>query len=208
MSNSMQHNNGCQMAVIDTETTGLNPFYHEMIQLAILPLDSNLNPRKDVSPFYLELQIEHPERIDPAAMTVNRQELAKIGQRGFDRLAAQGMLEHWIDTLGLPYTGGGSRKRIIPIGHNYSFDEAFMKAWLGNDFYSEFFDGRFRDTMTIAAFHNDKDAFHAQKIRFNKLKLSWIANQFNIPYKDAHDALADCSITAQVYKAFCQEGLM
>ena len=55
MGNSMQHWNGNQLCVVDVETTGLDLFWHEIIQLCILPLDSDINPRTDVSPFYINL---------------------------------------------------------------------------------------------------------------------------------------------------------
>lgn len=208
MPNSMQHLNGAQMCVIDTETTGLTPFFHEVIQVAIVPLDSTLEPRRDVSPFYIELKPDHPDRIDPQAMTVNRMKAAKIGQRGFDRFAAQGMLERWVDTLGLPYFPSGGRKRLIPVGHNYGFDQMFMIHWLGFDLYSEIFDSRFRDTMIVAAYLNDNASFHAREIEFNKLKLSWLANKLKVPLEDAHDALGDCVATAKIYKKLVLRGLL
>ena len=65
MGTSMIHWNGHQLCAIDTETTGLDPNYNEIIQICILPLDSNIKPRKDVFPFYIEIVPDHPERASP-----------------------------------------------------------------------------------------------------------------------------------------------
>ena len=113
MSNSMQHWNGDQMCVMDTETTGLDPNWHEMIQIALLPLDSNLNVRKDVLPFYIELIPEHPERADPEAMSVNKQKFTDIAIRGHDREAAKDLLVEWIKKLGLPCTKYGTDRKSV-----------------------------------------------------------------------------------------------
>ena len=79
MANSMQHWNGNQVCAIDTETTGLDPLYDEILQLAIIPLDSNFEVRKDVMPLEIFMKPEYPERIKPEAMQVNRLDL-EIGR--------------------------------------------------------------------------------------------------------------------------------
>ena len=53
---SMETWNGNQMAVIDVETTGLRPYFNEIVQICILPLDSNCDPRKDILPFYINIK--------------------------------------------------------------------------------------------------------------------------------------------------------
>ena len=200
MSNSMQHWNGNQVCVIDTETTGLDPLWHEIIQICILPLDSNFNIRKDVMPFYIDLIPDHPERIDKNAMKVNRLKMAEIGKRGFDRLAAIDMLEGWIKKLGLPCTKYGTPKRIIPLGQNYGFDRGHIQKWLGMELYNTFFDYHYMDTMITANYLNDKAAMHAEKVPFSKISLAWLCNVLKVVNEKAHDALHDCMATAEVYK--------
>ena len=207
MANSMYHWNGSQICAIDTETTGLNPHFHEIIQLCILPLDSNLYPRQDVLPFYVEIIPENPERIDPEAMKVNKLNLEKLLRNGFDQEKVKDLLEQWIEKLGLPYTKYGNRKKIIPLGQNYAFDKAFIINWLGAELYNEFFHYHHRDTMCAAAYLNDKAAMHAEKVPFSKLKLTWLAYKLNIEYNNKHDALDDCRVTAEVYRKLLKRGL-
>ena len=208
MSNSMIHMNGNQPCVIDTETTGLNPNYHEMIQICILPLDSNFKPRKDVFPFYIEMIPEHPERADPKAMEINRLNFAKIAQRGHDRYKAKDMFEEWVVKLKLPSTKYGRRKQILPLGQNYGFDKGFIEAWLGNEMYNEFFHYGIRDTKIAATYLNDRAAMHAEKIPFPKLSLGSLAKRLNVIHEKAHDALSDCQTTAEIYRQLLMQGLL
>jgi DNA polymerase III epsilon subunit-like protein len=207
-SKSMLHWNGDQVCVVDTETTGLRPGWHEIVQICILPLDSNFKPRQDAFPFYIEMKPDHPERTDPKAMQINKLSLAKISQRGKCREAAKELLEHWFDGLGLPMGKYGSRKRIIPLAQNWPFDKAFIEAWLGPETFGDFFHPRYRDTMAVANYLNDHAAMHAETVPFSKTNLAWLAKQYEISHNRAHDALADCLTTAEVYRKMTQRGMM
>ena len=199
------------MCAIDVETSGRDPSYHEIVEICILPLDVNLAPRKDVNPFNIHLIPEHPERIAPAATKCHGKHLAQIMNHGFDRFSAIGLLETWIDKLGLPFTKSKSKNqrcKIIPLGHNLPFDIPFIKRWLGNEQYNDWFFGHHRDTMQIALYLNDHAAQHAETVPFSKVGLAWLANQFNIEHDTLHEALTDCRVTAEIYKKMLDKGLM
>jgi len=208
MPKCMQHWNGNQVCVIDTETTGLEPGWHDIVQVCILPLDSNFEPRQDVIPFYLNLKPDSPERADPEALKINGLKLAELAIKGIDTEKAKDLLDAWIEKLDLPYTKYGNRKRIIPLGQNYSFDLGFMKAWLGVDRYGELFDYHYRDTMPAALYLNDRAAMHAESVPFPKVNLRYLASTLKIPYERKHDALEDCRVTAIVYKRMVEQGLL
>lgn len=59
-SRSMQHLNGNLLCCIDTETTGLISGTHDIWQIAVLPLDENIQPLKGVFPFYMDIKIKDP----------------------------------------------------------------------------------------------------------------------------------------------------
>ena len=206
--NSMEHWNGAQMCAIDTETTGLDFNFHEVIQICILPLDSNILPRKDVQPFYLNIKPDYPERADPRAMKINRLKMAELIKNGHDSESAAELLHQWVEKLGLPYTKSGIRKHIIPVGQNYAFDMPFLKKWLGSDTYFEIFGYHYRDTMLTAAFMNDYQAYHAETVPFPKISLNYLCNMLNISSTDHHDSLADCVMTAEIYRTFVRQGIM
>ena len=208
MANSMVHWNGNQLCAIDTETTGLDPSIHEMIQICILPLDSDIKPRQDVIPFYMELKPENPECMSVEAFKITGIDIHKLCANGMDRMKAIDLLEEWIKKLDLPTTRGGYPKKIMPLGQNYAFDKAFMLKWLGFSTYEEMFFYHFRDTMTSALFLNDHAAVHGEDVPFKKVNLSWLAKQTNTPLERAHDALQDCLATAGVYRSLIHRGLV
>lgn len=206
MAKSMGHWNGHQLAVIDIETTGLDSAWHEMVQIAIVPLDSDIRVRNDVSIFYINLKPEFPERADPKAMQVNGLDVADLVLNGHDSERAKDMLVEWTDSLGLPYTKYGNRKKLIPLGQNYSFDKGFIEQWLGYDLYSTLFHYHYRDTQIAAAYVNDQAAMQAEKVPFNKINLAWLANKLNIANTNHHDALNDCRVTAEIYRQLLLRG--
>ena len=208
MGNSMQHWNGNLLCAIDTETTGLDPYWHEILQICILPLDSNIEPRKDIMPFYINLIPENPERAEKEALRKNRLNLVELMKTGFDKIKAIDMLEDWISKLGLSMTKYGNSKNIIPLGQNYAFDRAFMMGWLGVDLYNQYFHYHYRDTMIMANCLNDKAAMHAEKVPFSKTGLQYLCSTLKIKTENAHDSLSDCIATAKVYKQLVSGGLI
>lgn len=203
----MQHWNGNQLCAIDIETGGLDPSWHEILQICILPLDSNCEVRRDVLPFYIDLRPEHPTRVEPEARRINGISIERM-MRGHNQDKAKDLLENWVGKLGLPYTKYGNRKRIMPLGQGFHFDKAFLQVWLGVKSYSEIFDGRIQDTEVIASYLNNLAAMHAEKVPFSKVKLSWLCKELNVTLDRAHDAMADCLATAEVYRKLIQRSLL
>jgi DNA polymerase III epsilon subunit-like protein len=196
----MVHWNGHQLCVIDTETTGLDPYYCEMIQIAIVALDSDIKPRQDIVPFYIDIKPEHPERIEKGALEINKINLKRIMSHGFDKYKAIDLLEEWMKKLDLPVTSAGTPKKILPLGQNFGFDRGFMQMWLGRAQYDEWFHYHYKDTMIAAAFLNDRAAMKAEKVPFSKISLSWLCNVLKVHRERSHDALQDCLATAEVYR--------
>jgi hypothetical protein len=150
---------------------------------------------------------DYPDRADPEAFKVNKKRVEDIMINGFDKDTAMTLLEDWIQKLGLPITGSGRPKRIIPLGQNFAgFDKHFLIGWLGILQYNEWFDYHMPDTMVAAAYLNDRAAMRAEKVPFSKINLSYLASTLKIEHPRAHDALQDALTTARVYKAMLKMG--
>jgi DNA polymerase III epsilon subunit-like protein len=191
----MLHLNGNVLVVCDVETTGLRAGYNEITQVAFLPLGPDLKPKRDIVPFDLLLKIEHEERIDWDALRVTKTDFFKHQQVAMCKYEAADLFEDWVQKLKLP-----ERKRISPLAHNWKFDQSFIVDWLGHASFELFFDGRARDTMEAALYINDVYDNRNEPIPFPKVNLSYIASMLKIPHDRAHNALADCVITAEVYR--------
>lgn len=205
---AMTHFNNNMCCVIDTETTGLDPNFHEMVQLCIIALDSNFKPLKGISPFYINIKPNFPERADAKALEITKMDMAQIILSGFDRDKAVDMLETWIKKLGIKNNKYGTANKIMPLGHNYQFDMGFIKAWMGVDLYNDLFHYHYRDSMVTALYLNDRAGMRAEKIPYPKVNLQYLATTLGIKSERAHDALSDCQTTAEVYRTLVKSGAM
>ena len=186
------HNHNC-LASIDIEATGAFAGYHEIIQVAIVPLDDDLDPR-DCSPFNMFIKPDHPERAQKDAMNVNGLDLAWLDTCPEKDMVAN-TLEEWFRDRDFPMD-----KRMIPLTHNGLYDIPFIKDWLGEALYYRFFTFVGRDTMEAANYMNDQAAFKARPVPFSSVGLKSLCNNFGIILDGHHDALSDALATARVYK--------
>jgi len=186
---------GNLVCAVDTETTGLDPRKHDIIQIAILPLGPDLKPNKSYMPFNMHLKPGHPENIDPRAMKVNKIDLNWIMQHGVDPFQAADLLEEWFAKLNLPMY-----KRILVLGQNYCFDRGFILEWLGPQTYEYIFHYHYRDAMIAAMYINDRAASYGEKPPFNGISLNKLCNVLKVENIYAHDALEDCKMVAECYR--------
>jgi exonuclease I len=198
----MIHTNGHLLCAVDVETTGADPMIHEIFQLAILPLDSNLNVLRTVEPFYMNITPLDMEVIDPRALKITKTDLAYLIKHSLNTFVVMDLLDEWFNRLELPITTNQSKK-IMPVWSNGDFDKAMLISWLGKELYDTYFYFHERDTQHSALQINDRFYQHGDKVPFPKVGLSYLANCFDIDTSNAHDALADCLTTAEVYKKLC-----
>lgn len=204
------------MCAIDVETTGLDPMANDILEIAVVPLTYNLDPAPNIVPFHIMMKPESIDNIDFDAMrvlktydesmdnsdiTLSKERLIRAVSSGIEQTRAADLLVEWFEE----HVCLKPKKRIIPLAHNWIFDSAFLKQWMGPKSFDYLFDPRHRDTMTIAAFHNDYAEFDNRlELPFPKLKLSLLCNKLGIEQRRAHNALEDAVVTAQVYKRLLQ----
>lgn len=195
----MLHLNGNLLCAVDVETTGVTPGYHDLIQVAILPLDSNIKPLQTVVPFYMNLMPQRPENIDYKAQQVSKLTMLELMKNSVEPDVAEDMLAYWYDKLNLPLTTTG-QKKLMPLWSNGSFDKSFLLEWLGRERYDSIFSFHERDTQSLALYLNDRFYQHVEKVPFPKVGVKYLASCFGIINHKAHDALSDCFTTAEIYR--------
>lgn len=196
MSKNMIHLNGNILCAIDVETTGDVPGFHDMWQICILPVNEKWEARTDIVPFYCDLIIKRPENIILEAMK-NKQRFIDSQKNGLDPWVAVDLFDEWFQKLGI-----GLRKRICPLAQNWVFDRGFIQDWLGYEAFDQQFDARYRDTQAVALYLNDVADSEVEQYPFPKVNLSYLCSQLKVDHTGAHDALADCVATIEVYKKF------
>lgn len=197
------HLNGNLLCSVDFETTGRAAGYHEPIQIAVVPLDSNLCPIDGLSPFYTTIMPLHPERAEKQAGYVHGIPLSELLVDSPTPDKVQDMLIEWYERLELPFG-----KTIVPLAHNWAFESKFLQAWLGVDLADRLFHSHARDAMLYAVSLNDRAAFLGLSPPFNSVGLESLCRKFKIINQQSHDALCDALAEAEVYKALLQYELV
>lgn len=183
------------LAVLDLETTGLMPGYHDVVQIAVLPLEPiTLEPHPKYRPFYQNIQPRNPHRAEPKAMEVNGLDMDELMQCPTAEQVEDALIT-WFAGLQLPVG-----KRIVTLCQNSPFDLGFMRAWLGIEGFESIFSRRGRDTMYLASGIIDSEQFRGFQAPFNEVGLKQLCKHFGISLDNHHDAMADCIATAAVYR--------
>jgi DNA polymerase III epsilon subunit-like protein len=195
-----KHYNHNLLCAIDTETTGLTPGKHDIIQICVMPVTPDLKPNFDIPFFHLKIQPKRPEVLedeDPRNSKMNRPLISDAIINGMDPWTAVDRFDEWFKELHLP-----ERKQIIPLGCNYTFDKGFLLDWLGGYInYEHYFRNDFRDVQLAAGYINDCCDWHSEQIPFPKWKLTYLCHCLGIEHSHAHDAVHDCIATIAVYRA-------
>ena len=156
----MTHLAGHLLAAIDLETTGTQPGHHEIIQIAIVPLDKDIKPLPGVRPFYTNIKPGHPERESEAASKSTRFRCRNCCCTPRPDKVEDWLVE-WFEKLRLPF-----KRCLVPLAHNWAFESSFLKAWLGVSMVDQLFHSHARDSMLYAIAQNDRAVARANGRRF------------------------------------------
>jgi DNA polymerase III epsilon subunit-like protein len=213
----VEHLNGNILCVVDVETTGPTPRYHDIIEVCVMPLDKFLKPSNGVMPFNMNLVPMRKDNIDFEALRIQRKymdpetkdkicwkkdRIVDLTLKGCEPSRAADLFVEWWDKLKLP-----PFKRIMPIAHNWVFDREFIIDWLGYTTFDMCFDPRYRDTMAMSLYDNDIAGWHGVDFPFPKNNLAYLCSQLKIKRHASHTALDDCVATAEVYSAMVKNAL-
>jgi len=172
--------------VIDTETTGLYPDSHQLLTLGMVLIDADKPKLKFIQEKHV--LVKHDEyNISQTALRINNIDMEEHEKNATHASKAVLDVHDFIKENGLQKT---------PIlGHNVHFDQRFIMSL----FYKQESEYPFHhikeDTRYIWEGLKRKGKISQSK----NAKLGTLAEHFGIDYSKAHDAIADCKITAQVY---------
>jgi DNA polymerase III epsilon subunit-like protein len=188
-----------KFVVIDTETTGVYPPIHGLIQTACLVLDQKL---EIINTFCVDICPPKDKVIDKEALKVSGFDETRIA-KGISYKDFANQFTKFLSTYFSP------QNKANPIGQYYPFDHAFLYSVfteLGlQERLSDLISREFLDTKVIANFINQKAILQGKEAPFTITSLSKPGGLKDVlkvgQNHQAHDALGDCMATLEVLKA-------
>ena len=172
--------------ILDTETTGLSPRFNKTLTVGLLLINPT-KPKLEILN-QAHIFIKHNNyNSSVEAMKVNKIDIEQHNLHAVPPCKACNQINTFIQNNDAQHT---------PIvGHNIHFDKGFLSALFQQGETNSLLHTESEDTMKIW-----RDLQKQQIIPSHlRATLGTLAEHFNIDYTKAHDALADCHITAQVY---------
>lgn len=183
--------NPSKIYVIDTETTGTDPYRHAIIEATFIEVirGSGIGEYTLQNPVTLEFPMYNKAVIDPMAMRVNQISITDMG-----RASLANFFVNYTDS-NLEFGNA------MFIGANVMFDVNFLDAFFWNN-------RKMFERPTFFYKHLDlQAAFAGMKNAYGNLLTSEIAppslstmlKHYGIENPDAHTSLGDCEATANLF---------
>lgn len=196
------------LCVIEIKTSGPKPYFHDIVDLAILPVDGRFQPSKVFKPFHV---ISYPKRpkniVVGAGNNISRENLVRVLETGMMPDIATTLFHSWFTEMKLAKNG-----KLIPVAFNWSATLPFLEDWLGwscdtqkpvmYDYY--FCEGVYRDVIAINGYLQDMAWFNSVNLpfHFNETRKSLIMKIMEVEPSYAEGTYAACIDTANIFKAY------
>jgi len=167
---------------IDTETTGLIAGTHEIIELSLIIHDEFFLP---LHTFSCKVRPMRPELADPKALEKNKLSLTELKKEAVPSQVRNALCQWHEEVL--------EGIKLIPLGHNYSFDKSFLQLFLGMQ-YNNIFNRYYRDTVILAQALKDKGKLDIENLSLHNL------SKFFKCSEQIHRAEFDARLCLQIYK--------
>ena len=207
MANSMVHWNGNQMVAVSIVTTGTNPEYDDLLEVALLPIDSRLERRADILPMTIWVKPTLPFKISKARRT--RHSMSEYALYGLTQMTSLEVFEDWFTKLNIYTTKFGTTKKLIPIAYNYKETvEPFMRKWLGQYSYDDYFCDSAVDILTIIQYLNDRVGMRSLDYDYVRITETDILRKVSGFRYDTNEPLQKCLAVAKAYKRLVMKPIL
>ncbi|MBT6690624.1 3'-5' exonuclease [archaeon] len=172
--------------IIDTETTGLSPRFNKTLTVGLLLIDVEKTHLNILDQNHIFVK-HNNYNSQSEAMKVNKIDLEQHTLKAVHPPRACGQINSFIQKNAIQTT---------PIvGHCIHFDKGFLSALFQQGETNSLLHTESEDTMSIWKNLQRQNLIPSHL----RATLGTLATHFDIDYTKAHDALADCHITAKIY---------
>lgn len=194
---SMWHLNHHLLCSLGFYLTGPRPYFHDILEFSILPVNHILEFDKKIYPNRtMTLQPKRPANVGEDNLDHHKVPNGKLGNAmlyGMDPNNAVLVMEKWFEDLKLP-----QYKQIIPLAYNWPQKREFLIDWLGRETFKYIFHPyEYRDTMGIAAYLNDVADSKGNSIPYPDIvqqRLSTFAKQEWLGYEALQTAVNNIKV--------------
>lgn len=169
----------------DTETTGLDPNVHDIIEIGAVALDDKCKPTNKT--FHRRLIIQNPATVEQAALDINGYDPVVWEKSGITASNGLSELNEWLKSV-------SPDSKPFMAATNAMFDKSFLYSNCDRFKIFPFVDNIWLDLYQI---------WMTYKMKKGLLSLGnsqeAICNQFDVKNSKAHTALADASAGAECY---------
>lgn len=187
---SLTRPKGNKIFWFDTETTGLDPKKHGIVQLACL-----VEINREIVEEKLFYMNPHNKEISQEAIDVHgisREEIETFPLSHQVKKEIESLICHYIDKF-------DKKDKFFVAAYNANFDvNMLLQLWkdCGDKwFFSLFHGGAYIDPLALVAMMQSRNLFPTLENR----KLETVAKEVGVSLENAHDALADIQATREVY---------
>lgn len=180
-----------KLLFIDTETSGLDPTTHGIVQIAgIIEIDGEIKEK-----FNFKCQLFEGQTINADALKANKLTVEQIREFPdplpvYKKLVA--IFRKYIDQY-------NKVDKFYMVGQNVPFDYAFLEKFFKNCGDNYLYAYIFYDKIDLVAL---TAAFRVSKLlTLENVRLETVAKHFGIQYV-AHDAEADIEVTREIFYRF------
>lgn len=184
---------------VDTETTGLNPDVHEVLEIKATALTRDL---QYLGFFYAKIKMKDPEKASPEALKINgySEEAWKDAQEPKD---VYKNFQNWIEEMKktVSYLAEYKNHDPIPLGQNPGFDvDMIVKNAKRHDTSIKFSYHRF-DLVTLSMLMDILKNKDWQK----SYSLGNVAKTYGVESSNAHTAIADETMHMRLLQLYIQK---
>lgn len=188
---------------VEILTTGSIPFYNDIIGVCFLPIDADLKIRRDIIPFYVEMQPRRPHNIDPDRLKIGREAYARLLVKSPEADVVADLFGDWYKKFRLK-----ENKGIIPLVYDWGAKRDFLIDWLTPLNYKYHIVEKPRDILSVALYENDRAEHNVETIPYAKTNFTYIAGCLNVEYTRLRfDTLDRCIAQAECYRRMLKHSI-